>query len=56
MNFFLALTAGYQLARVTNYRLKEGDSASQVIDYILNGKKDTPAQAVEAAKDTVTSA
>lgn len=47
VNFFLALTSGYQLGRIINYRLGEGDSASQVASYLLNGPQtkavtDTP--------------
>lgn len=45
VNFFLALTAGYQLTRISQYRLALGDSPSQLLDYILNGeKKKTPVE------------
>lgn len=51
VNFFLALTAGMQLTRITQYRLKEGDSPSQVVDYIFNGAK-KPVKAVETVQET----
>jgi hypothetical protein len=54
VNFFLALTSGYQLGRIINYRKSEGDSAGQVVSYLLNGPQ-TPAveapSAVLAAVD-----
>jgi hypothetical protein len=50
VNFFLALTAGYQLTRITQYRLDKGDSPSQVLDYVLNGEKKE--KAVEAPAET----
>lgn len=39
VNFFLGCTAGYQLARVSRYRLAQGDTYSQVFDYLINGPK-----------------
>lgn len=39
VNFFLALTAGYQLSRIVSYRVHEGDSTGQVFDYLINGAK-----------------
>lgn len=39
VNFFLALTSGYQIARLANGRYKEGDSAGEIISYIFNGPK-----------------
>ncbi|SCU92438.1 LANO_0E00870g1_1 [Lachancea nothofagi CBS 11611] len=39
VNFFLGGTAGYQLSRICNYRLQQGDSTKQVIDYVINGPK-----------------
>ncbi|KAH3674621.1 hypothetical protein WICMUC_003167 [Wickerhamomyces mucosus] len=39
VNFFLSLTAGYQLGRIIKYRHEQGDSAGQVVDYIINGDK-----------------
>lgn len=49
VNTFVALTSGYQLARIINYRLNEGDNASQVFDYLFNGasKKDEEAANAE---------
>ncbi|KAL6943248.1 Mitochondrial pyruvate carrier subunit [Hanseniaspora osmophila] len=47
VNFFLGCTAGYQLGRIVDYRLKEGDSKSQVLDYIINGGKETGVKAPE---------
>ncbi|AAS52475.1 AEL210Cp [Eremothecium gossypii ATCC 10895] len=40
VNFFLGLTASYQLARIARYRLREGDSAGEVLRYIVNGPRD----------------
>lgn len=37
VNFFLAGVAGFQISRIVNFRLKEGDSKKQVMDYIING-------------------
>ncbi|CAG60283.1 uncharacterized protein GVI51_I01969 [Nakaseomyces glabratus] len=37
VNSFLTLTAGYQLARIVNYRLRNGDTIQQTFSYILNG-------------------
>ena len=55
VNFFLGGVAGYQLTRVVNYRLAEGDSMPQVIDYIFNGAKKpeatTPAKVTDLVKD-----
>ncbi|EDO17945.1 hypothetical protein Kpol_1010p63 [Vanderwaltozyma polyspora DSM 70294] len=39
VNFFLACTAGYQISRIINYRLTNGDSMSQVFNYIINGEQ-----------------
>lgn len=48
VNFFLGGTAGYQLGRIINYRVKEGDSPREVVDYIINGpKKGIAEQATE---------
>lgn len=52
VNFFLALTAGMQLTRITQYRLKEGDSPSQIVDYILNGAKKPVAAVPETNSST----
>ncbi|QLG73018.1 hypothetical protein HG535_0E01020 [Zygotorulaspora mrakii] len=38
VNFFLGGVAGYHIARIVNYRLRNGDSTSQVFKYILNGE------------------
>ncbi|AMD20315.1 HDL429Cp [Eremothecium sinecaudum] len=40
VNFFLGTTASLQLARIASYRLKQGDSASEVVKYIVTGKTD----------------
>lgn len=37
VNFFLGGVAGYQLFRITNYRLSQGDSPAQVMSYMING-------------------
>lgn len=37
VNSFLCLTAGYQLSRIANYRIRNGDSISQLFSYILRG-------------------
>ncbi|CAH02831.1 mitochondrial pyruvate carrier [Kluyveromyces lactis] len=37
VNFFLGCTAGYQIGRIIKYRIEEGDSASQIVKYIING-------------------
>ncbi|KAH3688722.1 hypothetical protein WICPIJ_000322 [Wickerhamomyces pijperi] len=50
VNTFVALTSGYQLARIVNYRLNEGDDVKQVFNYIINGKDNTAAE-VDAEKD-----
>ncbi|CCE64318.1 hypothetical protein TPHA_0H01100 [Tetrapisispora phaffii CBS 4417] len=39
VNFFLGCTAGYQIGRIVNYRLKNGDSVKQVAGYIINGEQ-----------------
>lgn len=44
VNFFLACTAGYQIARVSNYRIEQGDSFFDVVNYIFNGPKKTETQ------------
>lgn len=38
VNFFLGITAGYQISRIVNYRIRNGDSISQVVGYIFNGE------------------
>ncbi|CAD6628024.1 XXYS1_4_G0002110.mRNA.1.CDS.1 [Saccharomyces cerevisiae] len=37
VNSFLCLTAGYQLGRIANYRIRNGDSISQLCSYIVSG-------------------
>lgn len=39
VNFFLGCTAGYQITRIVNYRLKNGDNLPQLMDYIFNGEQ-----------------
>ncbi|CEP62599.1 mitochondrial pyruvate carrier family protein LALA0_S05e09208g [Lachancea lanzarotensis] len=39
VNFFLAGTAGYQLSRIWNYRMQQGDSSMQAVDYVINGPR-----------------
>ncbi|SCU99409.1 LAFA_0G23882g1_1 [Lachancea sp. 'fantastica'] len=39
VNFFLAGTAGYQLSRIWNYRMQQGDSTMQAADYVINGPR-----------------
>ncbi|CCF58372.1 hypothetical protein KAFR_0E02190 [Kazachstania africana CBS 2517] len=41
INCFLASTAGYQIFRITDYRLRSGDSMSQVFKYIISGPDST---------------
>ncbi|AET40305.1 mitochondrial pyruvate carrier Ecym_5567 [Eremothecium cymbalariae DBVPG len=38
VNFFLGLTASYQLMRITKYRLNQGDNAGEVVRYIFSGE------------------
>lgn len=38
VNFFLGCTAGYHISRIIDYRIRNGDSASQVVKYIFNGE------------------
>lgn len=38
VNSFLALTAGYQLSRIIDYRIRDGDSLRQAITYVVKGK------------------
>lgn len=38
VNFFLGLTALYQLSRITSYRLKRGDTALEAARYIIAGE------------------
>ncbi|SCU90153.1 LAMI_0E00826g1_1 [Lachancea mirantina] len=47
VNFFLGCTAGYQLTRITRFRLAEGDSLPQLADYLING----PRKAVSGGED-----
>ncbi|CCD23134.1 mitochondrial pyruvate carrier NDAI_0B01000 [Naumovozyma dairenensis CBS 421] len=37
VNFFLAGVAGTQMTRIIKYRLENGDSKMQVLNYIVNG-------------------
>lgn len=39
VNFFLGVTAGWQLGRIVKYRLSQGDSPVQVVKYVVNGEK-----------------
>lgn len=39
VNFFLGVTAGWQLGRIVKYRLSLGDSPVQVVKYVVNGEK-----------------
>lgn len=41
VNFFLGLTAGYQITRLMHYRISQGDTASEAVKYLFQG---TPAQ------------
>lgn len=38
VNGFLALTAGYQISRIINYRKSLGDNPSQIFKYIIDGE------------------
>lgn len=38
VNFFLGCTAGYHISRIINYRIRNGDSAGEVVRYIFNGE------------------
>lgn len=42
VNFFLGSVAGYQIYRVADYRVSQGDSPAQVFKYIVNGTSQTP--------------
>lgn len=48
VNFFLGGVAGYQIFRLADYRVKEGDSPAQVFKYIVSGSSET----VEPATNT----
>lgn len=39
VNFFLGITAGWQIGRIVKYRLSCGDSPGQVVKYVVNGEK-----------------
>ncbi|SMN22375.1 similar to Saccharomyces cerevisiae YHR162W MPC2 Putative protein of unknown function [Maudiozyma saulgeensis] len=39
VNIFLAGTAGYQVSRIINYRLDNGDSMKQVFKYMLTSQE-----------------
>ena len=43
VNAFLALTAGIQVGRVVNYRLKEGDSVKQMLKYLITAREENGA-------------
>lgn len=42
VNFFLGGVAGYQIYRIADYRVKAGDSPSQVFKYLLSGDNAAP--------------
>lgn len=52
VNFFLGGVAGYQIFRLADYRVKEGDSPAQVFKYIVSGSSETaePATNTEPTK------
>ena len=37
VNAFLAMTAGFHLLRIADYRIRCGDSISEMCDYVING-------------------
>lgn len=37
VNFFLGMTAGFHILRIANYRIRNGDSISEVCKYMING-------------------
>lgn len=39
VNFFLGVTAGWQIGRIVKYRLSRGDSMVQVFKYLINGEE-----------------
>ncbi|CAR28856.1 hypothetical protein ZYGR_0U02140 [Zygosaccharomyces rouxii] len=53
VNFFLGITAGWQIGRIVKYRLSCGDSPGQVLNYVVNGEekvvKESDLKAVAAA-------
>ncbi|KAK6453843.1 mitochondrial membrane protein [Scheffersomyces xylosifermentans] len=52
VNFFLGGVAGYQLYRIVDWRVAQGDSTAQVFHYLLNGNADeaTPVNPVAVEK------
>ncbi|CCH59405.1 hypothetical protein TBLA_0B05790 [Henningerozyma blattae CBS 6284] len=38
VNFFLTLTAGYQISRIVRFRSAEGDDAKGILKYIIDGQ------------------
>lgn len=38
VNIFLAGTAGYQISRIVNYRLENGDTKKQVLKYLVTSQ------------------
>lgn len=50
VNFFLGGVAGFQLFRIVDYRRHQGDSPTQIAQYIINGSvADKPTPAPELA-------
>lgn len=53
VNFFLAGTAGFQIARLIKYRKEQGDTTGQVFNYILNGPQKEKIQEPNVNAETV---
>lgn len=51
VNIFLACTAGYQVSRIVNYRLENGDTLQQVFKYMFTSQesvKSKPSMAIQS--------
>ncbi|GMM55085.1 mitochondrial pyruvate carrier [Maudiozyma humilis] len=56
VNIFLAATAGYQVSRIINYRLENGDSMKEVIQYMISGTDKNTAAATTPAPAKIAAA
>ncbi|CUM53935.1 unnamed protein product [Debaryomyces tyrocola] len=52
VNFFLGGVAGYQIYRLADYRVNEGDSPAQVFNYIVRGSSETAEPATNTEPTT----
>ena len=55
VNFFLGCTAGFQIGRIIDYRLKNGDSITQTMKYIVKGENIVSAYNQSNADGNITS-